>query len=77
MRRAIVAGLVVCVKRLAGDQVPMERLTLRLAGDNDDAQALARAGWAACRLRTTMHPADDLAEFLGRQSEGEQERLAH
>ena len=66
---------------LAGDRIPMERLalwlTLRLAGDTDDAQALARAGWAARRLRTTMHPADDLAEFLGRQSEGGQERLAH
>jgi hypothetical protein len=31
MRRVIVAGLVVCVKRLVGDRVPMERLVLRLA----------------------------------------------
>jgi hypothetical protein len=30
MRRVIVAGLVVCVKRLVGDRVPMERLVLRL-----------------------------------------------
>ena len=58
---------------LAGDRVPMERLalwlTLRLAGDNEDAQALARAGWAVRRLVGGVAPRDDLAGFLGRQSE--------
>ena len=61
---------------LAGDRVPMERLalwlTLRLAGDNEDAQALARAGWAVRRLQGGLGPADDLAGFLGRQSEERQ-----
>jgi len=55
---------------LSGDRVPLERLalwmTLRLAGDNEDAQALARAGWAARRLQGGLAPADDLAGFLGR-----------
>jgi len=58
---------------LAGDRVPMERLalwlTLRLAGDYDDSQALARAGWAVRRLQGAIRPQDDLAAFLGRQSE--------
>lgn len=58
---------------LAGDRVPAERLalwlTLRLAGDTEDAQALARAGWAARRLQGGMAPQDDLAAFLGRQSD--------
>ncbi|PJI84251.1 DNA binding protein with HTH domain [Yoonia maricola] len=60
---------------LAGDRVPAERLalwlTLRLAGDQEDAQALARAGWAARRLQGGLGPRDDLAGFLGRQSENE------
>lgn len=58
---------------LAGDRVPAERLalwlTLRLAGDHEDAQALARAGWAARRLQGGLAPQNDLAAFLGRQSE--------
>ncbi|MCK0097291.1 hypothetical protein MWU60_17065 [Yoonia sp. F2084L] len=66
---------------LAGDRVPMERLalwlTLRLAGDNEDAQALARAGWAVRRLQGGAGPADDLAAFLGRQSEEGQVQLDH
>ncbi|MEM9788553.1 MAG: hypothetical protein AAF801_18795, partial [Pseudomonadota bacterium] len=49
---------------LAGDRVPADRLalwlTLRLAGDGDDAQALARAGWAARRLQGGLGPQDDL-----------------
>ncbi len=61
---------------LAGDRVPMERLalwmTLRLAGDNEDAQALARAGWAVRRLQSGAGPVGDLAGFLGRQSEDRQ-----
>ena len=61
---------------LAGDRVPLERLalwlTLRLAGDNEDAQALARAGWAARRLQGGVAPGDDLAGFLGRRSEDRQ-----
>ncbi|WP_110577554.1 helix-turn-helix domain-containing protein [Yoonia litorea] len=55
---------------LAGDRVPMERLalwlTLRVGGEGDDAQALARAGWAARRLTQAPAPKDDLAGFLGR-----------
>ena len=55
---------------LAGDRVPMERLalwlTLRVGGVGDDAQALARAGWAARRLVQAPNPRDDLAGFLGR-----------
>ena len=66
---------------LAGDRIPTERLalwlTLRLTGDNDDAQALARAGWAARRLTAGLHPADDLAAFLGRQTDDGTERLTH
>jgi hypothetical protein len=66
---------------LAGDRVPAERLalwlTLRLSGDNDDAQALARAGWAARRLASGVQPADDLAMFLGRYAEDDDDRLAH
>ncbi|MGJ8623400.1 MAG: helix-turn-helix domain-containing protein [Yoonia sp.] len=66
---------------IAGDRVPMERLalwlTLRLSGDNDDAQALARAGWAARRLVAGVQPADDLAGFLGRQSGAGDEKLIH
>ncbi|MDX8354743.1 helix-turn-helix domain-containing protein [Cognatiyoonia sp. IB215182] len=58
---------------MAGDRVPAERLalwlTLRLAGDTEDAQALARAGWAARRLQGGLGPQDDLATFLGRQSD--------
>ncbi|WP_320242342.1 helix-turn-helix domain-containing protein [Cognatiyoonia sp. IB215182] len=58
---------------LAGDRVPAERLALwlalRLAGDTEDAQALARAGWAARRLQGGLAPQDDLAAFLGRQSD--------
>ena len=61
---------------LAGDRVPAERLalwmTLRLAGDNEDAQALARAGWAARRLQGGLAPQEDLATFLGRHSESRQ-----
>lgn len=64
---------------LAGDRVPMERLalwmTLRLAGDHEDAQALARAGWAARRLQGGIGPADDLGGFLGRHSEDGQAAL--
>lgn len=64
---------------LAGDRVPAERLALwlalRLAGDHDDAQALARAGWVVRRLMAGHLPADDLALFLGRQSEELQTRL--
>lgn len=66
---------------LAGDRVPLERLalwlTLRLAGDNDDAQALARAGWAVRRLQAGLGPHSDLADFLGRQSEDRQMMLDH
>lgn len=55
---------------LAGDRVSMERLalwlTLRVGGQGDDAQALARAGWAARRLVQAPPPQDDLARFLGR-----------
>ncbi len=58
---------------LAGDRVPRDRLalwlTFRLAGDHEDAQALGRAGWAARRLQGGLAPQDDLAAFLGRQSE--------
>ncbi|MFA8440333.1 helix-turn-helix domain-containing protein [Yoonia sp.] len=58
---------------LAGDRVPLDRLALwlalRLSSDNADAQALARAGWAARRLQGGLGPQDDLAAFLGRQSE--------
>lgn len=57
---------------LAGDRVPVARLALwlalRLTGDHDDAQALARAGWAARRLQSGIGPEGDLGGFLGRQS---------
>ncbi|MEO1638622.1 MAG: helix-turn-helix domain-containing protein [Pseudomonadota bacterium] len=66
---------------LSGDRVPKERLalwlTLRLAGDTDDAQALARAGWAARRLQGGLPPQHDLAAFLGRRAEARDEQLPH
>ena len=66
---------------LAGDRVPMERLalwlTLRLGGEGDDAQALARAGWAARRLVQAPPPQEDLAGFLGRRAPDTVEALDH
>ena len=65
---------------LAGDRVPMERLalwlTLRLGCEGNDAQALARAGWAARRLVQAPAPKDDLAGFLGRVAADAQDDLA-
>ena len=64
---------------LAGDRVPSERLALwqmlRLAGGAEDTQALARAGWAARRLRDGPRLQDDLATFLGRQAVGAEAAL--
>ncbi len=66
---------------LAGDRVPMERLalwlTLRLGGEGDDAQALARAGWAARRLVQSPDPRTDLAGFLGRTAPEARDALDH
>jgi hypothetical protein len=57
---------------IAGDRIPMERLALwmalRLAGDADDSQAVARAGWAVRRLQSGLAPRDGLAAFLGRHA---------
>ena len=65
---------------LAGDRVPMERLalwlTLRLGGEGEDGQALARAGWAARRLVQAPAPKDDLAGFLGRVASDAHDGLA-
>lgn len=62
----------------AGDRIGPDRLALwvglRLAGAQDDAQALARAGWAVRRLTGGPGPLDGgaggLAAFLGRQEAG-------
>lgn len=62
----------------AGDRIGPDRLAmwvgLRLAGAQDDAQALARAGWAVRRLTGGPGPLDGgasgLAAFLGRQEVG-------
>ena len=66
---------------LAGDRIPMERLalwlTLRLGGESDDTQALARAGWAARRLMYAPPPREDLAGFLGRIATDARDALEH
>jgi hypothetical protein len=53
-----------------GDRIAADRLALwvglRLAGAQEDAQALARAGWATRRLAGGPGPEAGLAEFLGR-----------
>lgn len=53
-----------------GDRVGVDRLSLwlgaRLSGAQDDAQALARAGWAARRLGAATDPRADPDAFFGR-----------
>jgi hypothetical protein len=55
---------------LAGDRIGADRvaqwIALRLAGVQEDAAALARAGWAVRRLTGGPGPKQGLAEFLGR-----------
>ncbi|NUB45802.1 hypothetical protein GEU84_015490 [Fertoebacter nigrum] len=55
----------------SGDRVTVDRLALwvalRLDGVQDDAQALARAGWALRRLGGGPGPEAGLAAFLARQ----------
>lgn len=59
----------------AGDRVTADRLalwvSLRLSGAQDDAAALARAGWAVRRLTGGPGPLPDLAAFLGRHDPGD------
>ncbi|MDG1116386.1 MAG: hypothetical protein P8N72_04570 [Flavimaricola sp.] len=55
---------------LAGDRVGLDQLSLwlslRLTRMQDDAQALARTGWAVRRLTGQLRPDTDLIRFLGR-----------
>lgn len=55
----------------SGDRLGADRLALwvglRLSGAQDDAAALARAGWAVRRLTGGPAPLDDLAAFLDRR----------
>ncbi|WP_206615632.1 helix-turn-helix domain-containing protein [Solirhodobacter olei] len=62
----------------AGDRITPDRLALwvalRLAGAQDDAQALTRAGWAVRRMAGGPGPGgtvEDLKSFLGRQETGD------
>ena len=59
----------------AGERVAPERLalwlSLRLAGAQEDAQALARAGWAMRRLSGGPGPEEGLQAFLGRHEPGQ------
>lgn len=59
----------------AGERVTPERLalwlSLRLAGAQEDAQALARVGWAMRRLSSGPGPEEGLQAFLGRHEPGQ------
>jgi len=59
----------------AGERVTPERLALwlamRLAGAQEDAQALARVGWAMRRLSGGPGPEQGLQAFLGRHEPGQ------
>ena len=60
---------------LAGERVAPERLglwlALRLAGVQEDAQALTRVGWAVRRLSGGLGPEEGLQAFLGRHEPGQ------
>ena len=59
----------------AGERVAPERLalwlSLRLAGAQEDAQALTRVGWAMRRLSGGPGPEEGLQAFLGRHEPGQ------